>query len=171
MAEKHIYWDDSKQMYVEREPIASSSGSSDSGKHILTDANGKVDETFMPSGIAADIVPSVTSSESLSAGDLVNLHDNSGTLNVRLADASNGRCAHGFVKAAISSSEAVNVYLPSAPNEEVDSLTIAATYYLSTGGGVTDTAPTTSGHIVQEVGYATASGELFFDPQEPIERA
>lgn len=170
MAEKHIYWDDDKQMYVEREPIDSSSGSEDSGKHILTDANGRVDETFMPAGVATDLVPDVEASEDVSAGDLVNLHDDTG-LKMRLADASNGRRAHGFVKSGASTGETANVYLPSTPNEEVTGLTVASIYYLDTGGDVTETAPTSSGHIVQEVGYATADGELFFDPQEPIERA
>ena len=46
-------------------------------------------------------------------------------------------------------------------------LTAAAIQYASaTAGGLTETAPSTTGQIVRIVGYALSTTELFFDPDK-----
>ena len=47
------------------------------------------------------------------------------------------------------------------------SFTVGATLYLSTtGGAITQTAPSGTGDIVRVVGYALAADEIFFDPSQ-----
>src|SRR5882757_9494798 len=76
-----------------------SAGAGDSGKIPSLDAGGKLDSSFMPTGIAADTA-AITASEALSAGDLVNVWNSTGA-KVRKADASTaGKEAHGFVAAS-----------------------------------------------------------------------
>jgi hypothetical protein len=103
----------------------------------------------------------------LIAGDLVQLYDNGGTLTCRPADASLGREACGYVTAAYSPAETATVYLDSI-NDHLVGLTVAATLYLHTAGDVTETAPTTAGYIVQEVGQALSTTEAVFRPQHTI---
>lgn len=170
MADMHIYWDDASGTWKEREATQTSTGASDAGKHVALNSEGDVDETMMPAGVAADIA-TLAASETLTAGDLINIWDDTGTPKARLADRSNGRRADGIVKAGAASAESVDVYLPGVLNADVTGLTPAADLYLSTGGGVEETATTTSGDILQRVGKATASGEMFFDPSDPVERA
>ncbi len=170
MANKHLYWDDSNQTWKEREATDTSSGSSDSGKHVALNSDGDVDSTMMPPGVAAEIL-TITTSEDLSAGNLVNIYDDAGTPTARLADRSNGRRADGFVKASSVSGEDADVYLPTAQNTDMTGLTVAADLYLSTAGGVEETATTNSGDILQRVGKAGSATSFLFDPSDPVERA
>jgi hypothetical protein len=63
----------------------------------------------MPTGIGADTA-SITASEALAAGDLVNIYDSTGA-KCRKADAStSGKEAHGFVLAAVESAASATVY-------------------------------------------------------------
>jgi hypothetical protein len=71
-----------------------SAGAGDAGKIPALDAAGKLDTTFMPTGVGADTA-SITTSEALAAGDLVNIHNSTGA-KARKADASvSGKEAHG----------------------------------------------------------------------------
>lgn len=45
-------------------------------------------------------------------------------------------------------------------------LTPGVSYFLGENGGVTATAPSTSGEVVQRVGVAVASNTLLFDPEQ-----
>ena len=154
-------------------PIDASTGASDAGKIIATDSAGLIAESLMPAGIGADIKV-CPASENLSDGDMVNLFDDAGTMKVRKADASGGhaKAADGFVKAAVSSGQDASVYLDKGINSGLSGLTPGAKYYLSaTAGGVTTTAPTTTGHIWQPIGKALSATELSVDIGEPILRA
>jgi hypothetical protein len=51
------------------------------------------------------------------------------------------------------------------------SLTVGATYYLASGGTITDTAPTGSGEILQKVGWAISETELVVELGTPTELA
>jgi hypothetical protein len=103
----------------------------------------------------------------LIAGDLVQLYDNAGTLTCRPADASLGREACGYVDAAYSPTETATVYLDGT-NAYLTGLTVAATLYLHTAGDVTETPPTTAGHMYQEVGQVLSATSAVFRPQHSI---
>jgi hypothetical protein len=88
---------------------------------------------------------------------------------VRLADCSNGRRAHGFVLAAVSSGAGATVYKKGT----ITGLTIAAgdvglPYFLSTAGGNTKTPVTTAGQISQEIGVSVSTSSISFEAQQPI---
>lgn len=153
---------------VEVEATVTSAGAGDAGEIVALDAGGKIDSTLLPTGVGADSL-TVTASEALSAGDFINLHVSSGT-KMRKADSSNGRRAHGFVKAAVLSSATGTAYFDGS-NDQVSGLTVGTVYFLSTTGGVTATAPTTATHIMQEVGVATSATSISFEPSKPITRA
>jgi hypothetical protein len=147
--------------------VNASAGSGDVDKIPRLDSSGRLDTTFMPVGIGAD-TKTVTTSEAIAAGDYINLHNSTG-LKARRADASNGRVANGFCIAGAGSGASITVYFEGA-NTQVSGRTPGALQFLSgtTPGGVTETAPSTAGYIVQQLGVATASTEVNFEPQPPI---
>ncbi|MBI3257874.1 MAG: hypothetical protein HYZ54_00080 [Ignavibacteriae bacterium] len=146
--------------------VTSSSGSGDTGKVVALDGSGKIDTTMMPTGVGADTA-SITASEALSAGDLVNVHDSSGA-KVRKADATtSGKEAHGFVLSSVSNGASATVYFEGS-NTSVTSLTPGVYYLSATAGGVSATAPSSSGNVVQRVGFATSATVLNFQSQPPI---
>ncbi len=170
MADKYIYL--GTNGLAEKEAITTSSGATDAGKIIATNSEGVIDESLLPAGIGEEVL-SVTASENLSAGNLVNLWNDGGTLKVRKADASGGfsKKCDGFVKDSVSTGQSVNVYF-TGKITGLSGLTIGSRYWLSaTPGGVTTTIPTTSGYIAQCVGKAISATEIVFEKGEPIERA
>lgn len=153
------------------EAITTSAGVGDSGKIPALDSSGKLDSTFMPAGIAAE-TRALTASETISAGDFVNIWDDTGTLKVRKADASGGygKKADGFVLAAVTSGNTATIYPLGDINSQVSGLTPGADYWLSsTAGTLATTAPSTSAHIIQYIGKATTATELLTECQEAIE--
>lgn len=165
MAWKFLY--NNSGVTTEREAITSSAGAGDSGKIPGLDGSGRLDSTFMPVGIGAE-TKLIAASEDLSAGELVNIYDDTGA-KVRLADASNGRVAHGFVLASVTNGNNATVYLEGTVTG-LTSLTPGARMYLSgsSAGAATATAPSSSGYYLQPVGYAISTTEMTFEPQEPI---
>lgn len=151
-----------------------SAGAGDSGKGVGLNSAGQVDITMMPTGVMVEAV-AVVASENLAAGDFVNLWSNAGTTNVRKADASAaslGKLAHGFVLSAYSSSQTATVYLQ-GKNTGLSGLTPGAIQFLSgsTAGGRTETAPSTSGYAVQQLGYAVDATTVSFEPKQAVELA
>lgn len=155
---------------TEVEAKTASAGAADAGKIVALDAGGKIDTTMMPSGIGSDS-KTMTASEAISAGDIVNVHDSSGA-KVRKADAANSsKLAVGFAPSAISNGASGTVNFEGTITG-LSGLTIGATYYLSTtAGGITATAPTGSGNAVQKVGVAISATELSFEPGTVVVRA
>lgn len=149
---------------TEKAAIQSSTGSGDAGKIPALDSNGKLDNSMMPTGIGAD-TQSITATENLSAGDLVNVYTVSGAARVRKADATTaGKEAVGYVLSSVTSGNAATVYFEQL-NNGVTGLTPGSVYYLSTtAGGVTATPPSSSGNVIQRIGRATAAGVLTFQP-------
>lgn len=166
MADKHLY--NNGGAITEREAITTTTGAGDAGKHIAANGSGKLDATFLPDGVGPDTI-AIVCSENLAAGDLVSLWSDSGTGKVRKADASNGRRADGYVKDAYASGQTATVYFD-CTNDDLSGMTPGATQYLSgsTAGARTETAPTTAGYIVQEVGRARSATEMTFQPYAPI---
>ncbi len=150
------------------EAKVSSAGAGDAGKVVALDASGKIDNSMMPSGIGSD-TKSIAASENLAGGDLVNVWNDSGTVKVRKADATTaGKEANGYVLASVTSGANATVYFEQVITG-LSSLTLGALYFLSTtAGGITTTAPSGSGNVVQRIGRAISATELLFQPQEPI---
>lgn len=138
------------------------------GKVAVYDSSGKLDPSAMPTGIAADVATVVTS-EALSAGDFVNLYNNSGVLTARKADASNGREAHGFVLQGAASGANASVYFEGS-NTQVTGRSPGTRQYLSatTPGQATATPPSTAGQIIQYIGLALTATSITFEADLPV---
>lgn len=149
--------------------IQTSAGAADANKIIRLDAAGKIDPTFMPTGVGIE-ARTIVASETIAASSLVNVYNNAGALNVRKADATtSGKEANGFVIAGITSGASGTVYLEEGTVSGMSGLTIGATYYLATtAGSITTTAPSASGNVVQEIGKALSATELLFRPRATV---
>lgn len=152
--------------------IVTSAGATDAGKIIATDASGKLDASFLPAGIGANQVVA-PASEALSAGNFVNLHDDSGTLKARKADNSNNRPAHGYVEAAVTISSDATVKRLNTVNASLSGLTPGAEQWLGTAGGLiatpldaTDGA--NAGKACQYLGIAKSATELVTVEEAPV---
>lgn len=140
----------------------SSAGAGDAGKLVALDGTGRIAGSMMPVGIGADTA-SVTASETLAAGDFVNVFDDSGAAKVRKADATTaGKEAHGFVLAAVSSAAPATVYFEGT-NTQVTGMTAGPVFLGTTAGAGTATAPSGSGNIVQRIGVATSATTVNFE--------
>lgn len=148
--------------------VVVSSGAANDGDFPALDAAGKLDVSVMPSGIGVNTV-SATATEALAANDLVNIHAGG----VRKADATTeGKEAHGFVKASVASAASATIYLPGDVITGLAGLTQGARYFLHTTAGLTTaTAPAATGNVAQLVGIANSTTSIMFEPEEPITRA
>lgn len=145
-----------------------SAGAGDAGKVVALNSTGTIDITMLPTGVGPDTA-TIVASESLAAGAFVNVWNNTGTPNVRNADASTtGKQADGFVLSAFSSSGSAVVYLFGNNNQITGA--IGGRVWLSdtTPGGYRATAPTGSGKISQIIGTATSATSINFEAQRPI---
>ena len=147
--------------------ISSSSGASDKDKLVATGSDGKLDISLMPTGLDVS-AEDMEAAEAISAGDFINIFDDSGTRKVRLADAANNRPATGFVLANIANAATGTVYTAGI-NSQLSSLTPGAKYFLATTPGeVRGTITITSGEFVQALGTAISATTLRFEFDEPI---
>jgi hypothetical protein len=122
----------------------------------------------MPVGVTVE-AKDIVASEALSAGDFTETYSNAGTLNVRKADASNGRKCNSFVNASVSNGGTAKVFFEGM-NTGLASRTLGARQWLSatTPGKSTETAPSTTGQLLQPLGYAFSATEMPFEPGQPI---
>lgn len=163
--DKYLY--NNSGVITEKAAVQSSTGATDAGKIPALDSSGRLDTSVMPVGIGADTA-TVATSESLAAGDLVNIYNNGGTAAVRKADASStGKEAHGFVLAAFTHPTTATVYFE-GNNTAVTGRTPGKQYLSTTPGSSTTTAPSTAGQVVQVVGFATSATNLNFASGDPI---
>lgn len=148
--------------------VNTSVGAGTAGEYITADASGKLDSTFLPTGTGADTV-SLIAGEGLSAGDYVYID---ATGKVMKADANSpAKAARGYVLTAVLNAASATVFFDDS-NTAIAGKTPGATQYLSeTPGATTEIAPTTSGHIVQEVGFATSATSIHTSIKEPVIRA
>lgn len=144
-----------------------STGAPDAGKIVALDAAGLLDASVMPAGVGPEVTV-VASFENLTAGDFVNLFLDAGVAKARKADATtNAKPAHGFVLANVTAPANATVYRISQTNTALAGLTIGTDYFLSTTpGGVTATAPSATGNIVQELGRATLATSMNFSNEK-----
>jgi hypothetical protein len=151
---------------VEAQAVDTSSGSGDSGKLAALDGSGKFAAGFLPAQTGANA--SITASEALSAGDLVNIHNSTGEKARKADNSAAGKEANGFVLAGVSSAASGTVYFAGNILTGLTSLTPGARQYLGTSGAITATAPTGSGAIVQCIGIAISATAIMFAPEAPI---
>lgn len=152
-------------------PITASVGAGDAGKIPALGSDGKLDPSMYSPG--ADPSEPITASEAIGAGKFYNLWSDAGTLKARLADNSNARPAHGFVRDAIASSATGTGYPLDSVNTALTGLTVGTKYYLGTAGGVlaaplnaTDVA--NAGKIDQKLGMAKSATELVTDDYDYV---
>lgn len=162
--DKYLY--NNSGTVTEKAAVQSSAGAGDAGKIPALDTAGRLDTSMMPTGIAADTA-SVNCTENLAAGDLVNIYNSSGA-KCRKADATSaGKEAHGFVLSAYTSGQAATIYFEGT-DSGVSGLTPGVQYLSTTAGLCTATAPSSTGNVVQRVGFATAATALNFQSELPI---
>lgn len=108
--------------------------------------------------------------EALTAGQLVNMYNVAGAAQVRRAIATaTTSAADGFVLQSVGSGQIATVQLAGLDGV-LSGLVPGSIYFLDPAvpGGITATAPSTSGQVVQQVGKALTSGSLQFVPGQPI---
>lgn len=167
MANKYISVNTTTGDFTQVEATVTSAGAGDAGEIVALDGSGRLDSSVMPVGIGAD-TNAVTTSEALAAGDLVNIHASTGA-KARKGDATAaGKKAVGFVLASVSSGASATVYFEGTITG-LTGLTAGAEYFLGTTPGVpTATPPTSSGNVIQSIGYATSTTTINFEPGPAI---
>ena len=175
MANKLLQIHPTLNVPYEVEATVTSTGVAEAGDVVALDANGKLDMSVLPTGIGADVAI-ILASENLGAGDFVNIYNNAGTANVRLADATAANAAeiaHGFVLNNVTSGNNATVYFEGT-NDQVSGLTPGVTYALSdtTPGGVValGSATTTAGESLQILGVATSAAAINVEIGKPTIR-
>ena len=143
-----------------------SAGAADAAKVLQLDASGRIDSSAMPVGIGADTA-SITTSEALVAGDLVNIWNSTGAKARKADPATAGKEAHGFVLVGVASGALATVYFEGT-NTAVTGLTPGPQFLGPTAGKSSNTAPTSAGSVVQRVGFATSATALNFNASDPI---
>lgn len=151
---------------TEVQPVTTSTGATDAFKIGQLDATGKWDITLMPTGLGVPTV-ALTTSETVAAGDLINIWSNAGVANARKADCSNGRRAHGYVLSGAGIGTTATVYVQDNFTG-LSGLTPGAPYYLGTTGSISTTAAIVGGQISQEIGTAISTTVISFIPKQPI---
>ena len=146
--------------------VQASAGAGNAGDLVSLDDSGRIDNSMMPVGIGAD-TSTISASETLAAGDWVNVWNNSGA-KVRKADATTaGKEAHGFVLAAVTSGNPATVYFEGT-NTQVTGQTPGPVYLQTTAGTGGPTAPSASGNLVQQVGVALSATSVNFERGTPV---
>ena len=106
-------------------------------------------------------------SEALTAGAWVTLYNNSGTIEVQNSNATSAGTrtpVHGYVSQDVASSATAQVFI-TGTNTNVSGMTLGSAVYLSTTNGIgTNTAPSGANNIVQQLGVATSSTSVLFEP-------
>lgn len=147
--------------------IIQSAGSADAGKIVATGDDGRIHESFMPAGIGKQ-VSLIPTSESLDAGNFVNIFSDSGAAKARKADNSNGRPADGYVLVGVAADATAEVYPLDGVNSALTGLSPGATYWLGTAGAamatpLDSTDPTNTNKVCQQLGKALSATELRTD--------
>ena len=146
--------------------VQTSAGAGNAGDLVSLDNSGRIDNSMMPVGIGADTA-AITASETLAAGDWVNVWNSSGA-KVRKADATTaGKEAHGFVLAAVTSGNPAAVYFEGT-NTQVTGQTPGAVYLQTTAGTGGATIPGASGNVVQQIGVAVSATAVNFERSAPV---
>ena len=146
--------------------VQTSAGAGNAGDLVSLDDSGRIDNSMMPVGIGAD-TSTISASETLAAGDWVNVWNSSGA-KVRKADATTaGKEAHGFVLAAVTSGNPATVYFEGT-NTQVSGQTPGPVFLQTTAGVGGPTVPSASGNVVQQIGVAVSATAVNFERSAPV---
>ena len=146
--------------------VQTSAGAGNAGDLVSLNDTGRIDNSMMPVGIGADTY-TITASETLAAGDWVNVWNDSGA-KVRKADATTaGKEAHGFVMSAVTSGNPATVYFEGT-NTQVTGQTPGPVYLQTTAGAGGATIPSASGNVVQQIGVAVSATAVNFERSAPV---
>lgn len=147
--------------------IQTSAGAANAGDVPVLDDTGRLDGSMMPVGIGADTA-TITASETLAAGNWVNVWNDASTAKVRKADATTaGKEVHGFVLSAVTSGNPATVYFEGT-NTQVSGQTPGPVYLQTTAGAGGTTIPSASGNVVQQVGVALSATSVNFERSTPV---
>ena len=146
--------------------VQTSAGAGNAGDLVSLDDSGRIDNSMMPVGIGAD-TSTIPASETLAAGDWVNVWNSSGA-KVRKADAATaGKEAHGFVLAAVTSGNPATIYFEGT-NTQVSGQTPGPVFLQTTAGVGGPTVPSASGNVVQQIGVAVSATAVNFERSVPV---
>ena len=147
--------------------VQTSAGAGNAGDIVALDDTGRLDNSMMPVGIGADTA-TITASETLAAGNWVNVWNDASTAKVRKADATTaGKEVHGFVLSAVTSGNPATVYFEGT-NTQVTGQTPGPVYLQTTAGAGGTTIPSASGNVVQQVGVALSATSVNFERSAPV---
>ena len=147
--------------------VQSSAGAGNAGDLVALDDTGRINNDMMPVGIGADTA-TITASETLAAGNWVNVWNDASTAKVRKADATTaGKEANGFVLSAVTSGNPATVYFEGT-NTQVTGQTPGPVYLQTTAGAGGTTVPSASGNLVQQVGVALSATSVNFELGTPV---
>jgi hypothetical protein len=165
--QKVLVLDGTSNLAKELIPNTTSAGSADAGKLIALGAAGTLDASMLPASSGGASL-TLTASEAIAAGALVNIDSTGKIRNANATDAT--KPAMGFVLAAIASSATGAVYFGGNINSGASGLTVGSPVYLSTTAGVSSTtAPSATGNLVQQVSpCAVSATEFVFAPSAGI---
>lgn len=107
----------------------------------------------------------VPASVAISRGQVINLHNNAGGLNARLAVATSATTmAHGVANTSAAVGELVEINWLRGFIDSIGGMTTGTLYWLSTvAGGVQNTAPAVPGQIQQPIGVAFSPAQMALD--------
>jgi len=174
MAIQKILVIDANGDVAEYTPVETSAGSADGGKFgVLNTATGRFDISMMPAELEVETLD-LPCSENVSAGDYLNVWNDTGTLKFRKADASAiGKKADFYTLESKTTGQTVRGH-KGGLNNQVTGKTAGDEQFLSdsTPGGTVTKAniPTTTNHIRQYLGKATATDVIYSQIEEPIVR-
>lgn len=139
-------------------------------KRPLCHYNGEIEELrttdFLPGYNPLSSIE-IESFEPLSAGNFINVFNDSGA-KCRKADASEyGKEAHGYVLTSASGSESIVVYFDGI-NDQLSGLIPGPLFLSTTPGLCSSTSASGSGNIVQRLGLAISETTMNFKPQAII---
>ena len=147
--------------------VQTSAGAANAGDIPVLDDTGRIDNSMMPVGIGADTAV-IAASESLAAGDWINVWNDTGTAKVRKADATTaGKEVHGFVLSAVTGGNPATVYFEGT-NTQGTGQTPGPVYLQTTAGTGGATIPSASGNVVQQIGVAVSATAVNFERSAPV---
>jgi hypothetical protein len=169
MTDRFLERNSASGLVSEKLGLVQSTGSTDAGRLISTGADGKIDPTLMPPGVAADTVL-LPAMEALSAGNFIYIRIDGTTPKVAKASAAvGGTYACGFVLDTVNAGQNVLVYFEGR-NTGLSGVIPGARYYLSdtTPGGVKTTPVTGAGKLHQFLGMGATTTSINTEMDDPI---